>query len=53
MFVDRGEAKLCQECGELMELVGDYGVAGQALRCQSCGYYVEEIDHRDTTLSKF
>ena len=53
MLVDKGEAKLCQECGEPMERVGDYGVAGQALECKTCGYYVEEIDLRSTTLSQF
>ena len=53
MFVDKGEKKLCQECGEPMEVVGDYGVSGQALECKTCGYYVEEIDVRETTLSDF
>ena len=53
MFVDKGEEKLCQECGEPMKVVGDYGISGQALRCEICGYYVEEIDLRDTTLSNF
>lgn len=53
MLVDKGEAKLCDECGEPMEVVKDYGLAGQALRCKSCGNYVEEIDRRDGKLSKF
>lgn len=53
MFVDKGEEKLCRECGEPMKVVGDYGVAGQAVECKSCGYYVEEIDLHDTTLSEF
>ena len=51
MFVDKGEPKLCDECGEPMELVGDYGVAGQALQCKICGHYVEEIDLHETNLS--
>lgn len=53
MLLDKGEAKTCQECGEAMEVVGDYGVSGQALECKSCGYYVEEIDLHNTTLSEF
>ena len=51
MFVDKGEAKLCQECGEPMETVDDYGLSGQALKCALCGYYVEEIDLHETKLS--
>ncbi len=53
MFVDKGETRLCQECGEALKVVRDYGVAGQALECKTCGYYVEDIDLRDTTLSEF
>lgn len=51
MFVDKGDEKLCQECGEAMQVVGDYGVAGQAFECEVCGYYVEEIDLRVSTIS--
>lgn len=53
MFVDKGEAKQCPECGEPMEMVRDYSVSGQALECKICGFYVEEIDLHDTTLSDF
>ena len=53
MFVDKGDDKLCQECGEALKVVGDYGVSGQALECKTCGFYVEEIDLRETTLSDF
>ena len=53
MFVDKGDAKLCDDCGEPLEVARDYGTSGQALVCKICGFYVEEIDLRDTTLSKF
>ena len=53
MFVDKGEARLCEECGEQMEAVRDYGVSGQALKCKICGFYVEEIDLHETNLSGF
>lgn len=52
MLVDRGDARLCEECGEPMEVVRDYGLAGQALRCKMCGYYAEEIDLHETRLSE-
>jgi DNA-directed RNA polymerase subunit M/transcription elongation factor TFIIS len=52
MFVDKGDAKLCDECGEVMEVVGDYGITGEALKCRICGYYIENIDLHDTTLSQ-
>lgn len=53
MFVDKGDAPLCDECGEAMEAVRDYGVSGQALTCKACGFYVEEIDLHETTLYRF
>ncbi len=53
VFVDKGEARLCEDCGEPLEVVRDYGVSGQALTCKICGFYVEEIDLHDTTLSSF
>lgn len=52
MLVDRGDTRLCEECGEPMEVVRDYGLTGQALTCKACGYYVEEIDLSDTRLSE-
>lgn len=51
MLVEKGDPKLCQECGEAMTVVRDYGASGQAVQCKSCGYYAEEIDLHETTLS--
>lgn len=51
MLVDRGDAQLCEECGEPMEVVRDYGISGQALICKACGYSVEEIDLDKNKLS--
>ena len=50
---DKGLQVVCGECGETMELVEDYGVKGQVLKCKVCGYYTEEIDLRESTLSTF
>jgi ribosomal protein L37E len=47
-FVDKAIELQCRECGEIMVVERDYGVTGQALRCASCGFYVEEIELRDT-----
>lgn len=52
MLVDRGDARLCEECGEPMEVVRDYGLAGQALTCKACGFYAEEIDRSGSRLSQ-
>ena len=51
MFFDKVLEDRCRECGESLELVRDYGISGQVLECKLCGFYVEEIDLRDTTLS--
>lgn len=53
MFIDKGDDRLCDECGEPMEAVRDYGIAGQALLCKFCGFYIEEVDLRATRLSNF
>lgn len=46
MLFEKTHEKICAECGEDMTLVNDYGVAGQALSCRSCGFYEESIDLR-------
>lgn len=51
MLVEREDPRLCEECGEPMEVVRDYGISGQALVCKACGYSVEEIDLHKTKLS--
>ncbi|HJR44788.1 MAG TPA: hypothetical protein VJ927_04230 [Actinomycetota bacterium] len=50
---DKDLQVVCGECGETMEVVEDYGVKGQVLKCKVCGYYTEEIDLRESTLSTF
>ena len=42
--VDKDLEVLCPECDEKMEMVEDYGLAGQAFQCKACGYYREDID---------
>ena len=51
MLVERQE-QICDECGETMVLVYDYGVTGQAHECRLCGYWKEEIDLRETILDR-
>jgi hypothetical protein len=51
-FVDKALELQCRECGEMMHVERDYGVSGQALECGSCGFYVEEIDLRDSVTER-
>ncbi|MDP9069139.1 MAG: hypothetical protein M3N53_12455 [Actinomycetota bacterium] len=51
MLADKSVEDVCPECGETMEVVRDYGMTGQALECNSCGFSREEIELRKTTLS--
>lgn len=44
MVGDKELEVLCPECGEKMEMVNDYGLAGQAFQCKACGFYREDID---------
>lgn len=53
LFLDKVVDDRCRDCGEQMEVVRDYGMSGQALECKLCGFSIEEIDLRETTLSNF
>ena len=44
MVGDKELEVLCPECDEKMEMVKDYGLAGQAFQCKACGFYREDID---------
>ncbi len=44
MLFEKDLDRQCDECGEAMEMIRDYGGRGQALQCTSCGFLVEEID---------
>ncbi|MFP5351132.1 MAG: lysine biosynthesis protein LysW [Actinomycetota bacterium] len=51
MLVERSE-QICDECGETMILVQDYGTTGQAFECRLCGFWKEEIDLRPSILDR-